>query len=257
MVKRMENKLFKKSYKNIQITIFMIIMFIILSVIGCDEDKPSPTSSPVIRIVPDGALWTGQDVTTGHHNITPPIENFRAVLGWLQTVTISPYQNPGETAIVTVDYIRLIGYMKINSKIIPQIVIEDNYDRPFPRSLNQEEGKLYNRLPRWFAGEVYEYKDVFNSQIQDGFLTIDVAKTPDKIVHWWTPRIYIDPNAQYYLMQIRFKIDGKAAIQIGSDWWKDINSPYLGYGINNIEAWISDWYGNTNGNFVEITVPIL
>lgn len=100
---------------------------------------------------------------------------------------------------------------------------------------------------------------MFNSLISNGQLTISISKTPNRVAHWWTKRFEVNSTCNYFA-KIRFKIKGAASLQIGSDWWRDLNAERNEYDpdcikSNNCEAWASDWFSDTNDRFVTILVP--
>ncbi len=138
-----------------------------------------------------------------------------------------------------------------------QVVDSVDYNIDTVRTLNKNEGGLFKRFPRWFSDNSHTI--ITNSIIENGLLKIIVSDTPDKIVHWWTERVNASPNCKYGL-EIKVRIEGNVSLQLGSDFWRELNSPYNGYdpnciNSNNCEAWVSDWYSDTNGRFIIIRSP--
>lgn len=248
----------------------LIILFGIIWIIasnGCNhldpnlpEDTPpnssnttseniSPEPIEESSFIPDGAIKEGEEI----NRINPP-SGFGSVVSWAQAATLSPNQSSNETAKIWVDYMRLIEDPPGSGT---QIIDEVNYDNIEAEPLSISEGGLYDRSPQWYNTD--NHAPVFNSEIKDGILYIDVSKTPNNIVHWWGQRKKSTPNAKYYI-EIRFKIEGKIGLQLGVDYWIDLSSDWNGWdqnclGVNNCEAWYSDWFGDTEGEFITIRVP--
>lgn len=228
---------------------------------GGGGDSGSNVPIPRDQVIPEHVLISKQKISYP----TPPIQ-YGAAVAWAQSVTLNAYQH-GETAHIEIDYIRLIEQEQgaINSTL----VIESAYDDDKPTLLCDQtgcEGALYERLcadnqyrPEcWFRDDIHE--PMYNSSIAAGTLRIDLSQTPNKVVHWWTPRSLAKQNARYSI-ESRFKITGKGAIQFGVDYWLNLTAAYNGYdsacqSSNNCEAWASNWYGDTNGQFVVKTVPL-
>ncbi len=198
-------------------------------------------------IIPDGAIWHNQTLKQVY---TP--NNFNAVLGWLQAATITPIFS-NDSGIIYVDYMKLI---EVTSNIEKTVYFED-YNMTTIRPLNLNEGGLYKRFPKWFVDN--SHTKIMSSSIENGVLKIIVSDTPDRIVHWWTSRVKTLTNSKY-LLEIKVKIKGKISLQLGSDFWRELDSPYNGFDpncitSNNCEAWISDWYSDTNDEFIIIKAP--
>jgi hypothetical protein len=215
----------------------------VLVLSACADTTPtSPASSPI----PDGAIWLRETIRRSN-----PPSGFTAVAGWLQAATMTSTQ-AGSVARLTIDYMRLIVRRADGSE---HVVSQESYDvsQPYLR-----DGGLFRRSPHWFG--INDATPIYNSVVRDGFLVIDVSATPDNIVHWWTNRVSIDPGSRAFL-EISLMIEGRVGFQMGADYWVDLTSEWNGYdqncqGVNNCEAWVSDWYGDTHGQFVTIRAPI-
>lgn len=199
--------------------------------------------------IPEGAPILQQSIEQD----SPPSE-YSAVVIWAQAATLTSKQSTTEQASVTVDYWKVIENLADGTT---RTIKEDyNYTN---KSFSTGEAGLYIRTPSWFPpGDVHT--EATNMHADSGSLYLDISQTPNNIVHWWTPRLYFTIGATYSA-EIRFKVEGKTAVQFGSDWWKDtIVSPPTEQEIdcskkNNCEAWVSDWYGDTGGQYVTVTVP--
>jgi hypothetical protein len=96
--------------------------------------------------------------------------------------------------------------------------------------------------------------EYLKSSIQNSVLTIDMNATPDNIAHWWTDRKPCKSGATYYV-EMRVRITGQIGLQLSADFWKDMVSSWAGDNVNNREYFNSDWYGDTNGQFIVIRAP--
>lgn len=196
--------------------------------------------------VPDGIIHKKEMVA----RVSPP-EGFTKVVAWAHTVTYS--KDTKSNAVVYVDYLRLIKV--VNGQC--SIVEEDRYTGTGP--LPAERGGIYDREPRWFANNDHHIP-MTNSQIIDDKLVIFVSETPKGIPHWWTKRVDVDPRAQYFV-EIKYKIIGEAAVQVGVDFWKDGVAPHNGWekdciGTNNCEAFVSKPLGPTGNKWAEVKIPM-
>jgi len=213
---------------------------------GGDSNSVPPAQSST---VPQGAIWTAQAI-----NIPTTPSGYAAVVGFALAVTLDPSSH--DQALVEVDYMRLIE-RDLTSGVEIEVAAEEYDDGP--RALEANEGGLYIRIPKWFPpGDAHT--PVTNAEIRDGLLIIDVAKTPDKIVHWWTNRATAGPNHRYYV-EVKIRVTGQAALQLGSDWWRNLTIGYNYYDAtcdtsNNCEAWASNWIVDTKGSFVVRKVPV-
>lgn len=225
---------------------FVFTIIVCLALTGCLETTSIDPEIPSSSIIPNGAILIKEEI----QRPTPP-NGWSAVICWLQAATLSPNQT-NQTAKINIDYMKFLEYNQ-STQITDTIEIT-NYDSISPRPLLENEGGLYRRIPSWFCCND-SHTVMTNSMISNGILSIDLSLTPDRIAHWWTTRQLLKPNCKYYLL-LRVKIEGQASVQIGSDWWITINSPWCGDNVCNRLAWVSDWYGDTGGNYITIKSPI-
>lgn len=223
-------------------------------------DIPEPSTTPVIPAVVTEVVYGNrspipEDTNPGGReerlDVIYAPSGFTTVLGWLQAATLSKTQQ-GEPALIIIDYMNLIEKRADGSEYI---VYNEDYNLSQPYL---QDGGLFIRSPRWFDTD--DSTPIYNSEIKDGFLILDASATPDNILHWWTDRVYCDPHARYFL-EISVKIEGAAGLQLGSDYWVDMESQNNGWdedcqGVNNCEAWSSNWYGDTEGQFITIKAPL-
>ena len=111
----------------------------------------------------------------------------------------------------------------------------------------------------WF-GPGKGSNDFHIDQINGGSFAVDLTQASRRIYHAWTdPRTEAKPGAQYFV-EVVAKISGSARLQLGVDYWRDMTADYNGYDVtchasNNCEVWVSDWYGDTKGEFVTLRAP--
>ena len=201
--------------------------------------------------VPEGAIFSSQSI----RQESPPF-GFGAIVIWAQAATLKGGQSKTEKALITIDYMKTIE--EIGNSRTTLNIEEYNYSN---KGYSTNEAGLYVRYPIWFDPSAKDYHtQATNMFANNGFLVIDVSQKPDCIIHWWLPRVLIKPGAKYFT-EVRLKVEGKCAIQLGSDYWRDL---YVGYNVydpncitsNNCESWISNWVGDTGGDFKVITAPV-
>lgn len=214
--------------------------------VAVDAGSPAtPTGS-----VPDDAPIRSQHVA---YATAPP--GYSHVLAWAQATTLAASAS-GQPAGVEIDYMRLLEENPMTGARKTLVELNFNVDRPSCDG-NGCEGGNFVRRP-WY-GNGGASVPMSNSALSGGSLRIDLARAPDRVAHWWTPRAAAAPGARY-LVEARYRVIGAAALQFGSDWWRGANSPYAGYDAtcqrsNNCEAWLGHWVGDTGGEFVTKTFP--
>lgn len=220
--------------------------FIVTNVIPTSQSSDSSSSSNA----PDGAIWNSETIKYS----TAP-QRFGAVLGWFQIATMKINHDTSIAATIEIDWERVI---EITPDGVRTVVYEENYDSN--GQLPATDGGLYLREPNWFPPGDY-HEPITDSNVSNGILTINVGATPDRIAHWWTDRVVANENYRY-AVEVRARITGELMFQIGSDYWRTLYSPHIdGWDStcqtsNNCEAWISDWYGDTNNEFITINAPL-
>ena len=185
-----------------------------------------------------------------------PPSGYRAVTAHVIGVTLEPKAKP-LIASVYMDYLRLVEKTQTGQQ---RIIAFREYNESHG-SLVPYGGGLYDRfkegLPAWFNTD--NHTPIDHSSIEDGFLFIDVSKTPDKIAHWWIDRTETTPYSKYFI-ESRFKVEGELSIQFGVDYWVSLSAKHNGGSWdcthNNCLAWKSNWYGDTNNKFITVTVPL-
>lgn len=187
---------------------------------------------------------------------TPP--GYSAVLAWANAMTGSSSHAASSPAKVEVDYIRLLEAVSPSDSMTVIASASEEYE--ISRApLSAGEGALYPRIPKCSPGASDEI--IALSSVDSGVLTINLASTPKQYAHWWTPRGSLLVGKSYFV-ESRFRVTGGAYIQFGVDYWRDPVLEYNGYDetcaiSNNCEAWVSDWFADTGGQFIVRRVPVL
>lgn len=226
----------------------LIFSMFILALAGCGAGDTATTAS---SNVPDGALWADQHIFRS----IPP-NGYSAAIGWAQAVTKSVTHDANTPATVEVDWWELVEKLSDGSQVV---VFREDYNDSLPRQLrHNEEGGLFMRSPRWFFTNFNT--EPVNTQIQNGQLTVFCNLKSNSVTHWWTHRVNIYPGATYF-QRMRVKISGDAWLQLGGDWWRSLAAIFLDWNAdcsltNTCDGYVGKWYGNTGGQYVEISVPI-
>lgn len=171
-------------------------------------------------------------------------------------ISVLPSSNPVPTAWVAAatvipgvandGYVE-VDWMQLLDLDADGIVVQENHFNS-NGMLSTDLGGLYYR---WFPPGDY-HVPISNSIVSNGLLRIDVGQMPNYVSHWWLPR-YVGIPGHRYALKMRFRVHGHIGVQLGCDFWANT---YSTNAEDNSEAWLSDWYGDTNGEFVEIVSPL-
>lgn len=205
-----------------------------------------PQSGIEKKIIPHGALWKKETIRQAH---AP--EGYHAAVAWVNVATVFPCTETKRSALVEVRSVKIIEQYPDREEIILEKSFESDVHDGW-------DGALFQRQPYWFGPGEGQVGGV--GIFTTSGLMINARQIPSRIYHGWTnPRVLIDQNAQQ-VVEMEVRISGDARIQLGLDYWRDLGSDYNGYdpncqASNNCEAWIGDWYGETNGEFITIRSP--
>lgn len=117
----------------------------------------------------------------------------------------------------------------------------------------------YHRTP-WFTGGMPTMQPVAATLMDDTY-RLNARFLPKAILHGWTePRIEA-ASGKEYVAEVLVRVAGDARLQLGMDYWKGEKSEYNGWSegcktSNNCQAWLSDWIGDTGGEFILWRAPI-
>lgn len=210
-------------------------------------DVKCETSSVWPGSAPHGAIWERETV---HFKQVP--EGYATLVGWINAATAVPCSD--DRAITPRIEIRTLRLIARNPKGEERVLATID-----PRDREHFVGRLFPRIPEWF-GETEGKSEIAISSAHDDRLTLDLGRAPLRVYHAWTePRIMIDPADQYFI-EIEANITETARLQVGVDYWRDMKGDYTGWDATcttsaNCEGWVSDWYGNTYGEFQTFRAP--
>jgi len=185
------------------------------------EDTYFPAESPF----PRGVFF----------HATPPSEKYTAVVGWMQAIDID---GRGTSSKVEVSMMRL--HATINGE---DVILFEDY---FQKSLSAYNYyKLYSREP-WFDHEVAFMPYTINSS----GLVMNPGSNPNCVYHWWDyHRSLVSFKATLVWFEATVRITGDAGVQIGMDYWEDLNCSDC-----SDEAGASPWYGSSTSEWQHIIV---
>lgn len=219
---------------------------------GGSDPEPVPFECTTTRdyrakLVPDGAQFTSEVVA---HQSTAVLsaQGFDHLVPWLTVVNAESCINHGDLASVFVTKFEVIERTSDGvERVIRRMDTSGTY---------WFEGETYLRTPKWYAGSVPSQPGAMYP-FQGGYIS-DVMRMSPYIWHQWAkPRIAVNPSSRYFIVATMI-ITGAARVQIGYDFWKGADSPDAGYGVNNIQAGVSDWYqadGTATGRLVAVQFP--
>lgn len=159
---------------------FLIICIGIL-LLNCSQDVYDYSK------IPDGAIWLQETIRRD-----TAIHGYNALVIWAQAATLEPDQPETTPAIIEIDYWKVIEIFEGDSSEI----FFEGYD--YKKTFTTNEAGLYCRKPKWFAESCNDAHDqAKNMYALNGFLTIEINKTPNVILHWWTPKLTYKRGAVY------------------------------------------------------------
>ncbi len=209
--------------------------------VKCETSAVWPGSAP------HGAIWGQENV---HLDRVP--DGYTTLVGWINAATAVPCSD--ESAVTPRIEIRTLRLIAQNPAGEERVLAEID-----PREREHFVGRLFPRVPEWF-GETEGKSEIALAATQVDRLVLDLGRAPLRVYHAWTePRIMIDPVDRHFI-EIEANITETARLQVGIDYWRDMRSDYAGWDAScttsaNCEGWVSDWYGNTYGEFQTFRAP--
>lgn len=210
--------------------------------------KTVPNVAGKLKTVPMNAPWKQETFIEGADT-----KGYTTFVGWINAMTALPCASEKIGATVEIRSIRLI---ERTAEGIESVVHMVDFGGDELAAAKAFEGTLLDRTPKEGKGAT----DLRIDHIEKGSFVIDLNKASRRMYHAWTNRrTEAKPGAKYFV-EADVRIVGAARLQFGVDYWRDMTADYAGYDrtchtSNNCEVWISDWYGDTKGNFVTIRAP--
>ncbi|MDD4412643.1 MAG: hypothetical protein PHR00_03280 [Patescibacteria group bacterium] len=250
-----------------KLVIFVLLIFgLIINLISCSDNptqpkatKPSDTVRedktfnlkdciddriiPKAIDIPSDCYDWGRQAWAGDNNN----QDFHAIQGWLQAVTLNKDLAVDSSGLVEIDYIALIErdcYDK--TEVVVDVLNYESFRTV--NSLSTNEGGLFSR---WYIDN--SFAEMTNSLVNKGILKIWPSLFPKNVSHWWMNshgKYQRNPNKDYYI-NCRLRVTGNVAVQIAADYYKEVSSNYP----DNTEAFHSFWIGQTSGKFVTVCYP--
>ncbi len=217
----------------------------------CAVNQKTPNIINQLDLIPHGAQHQKEVVIRA-----VPEPGFHAVLALMQAVTVLPCSSSSDSeAKVTLRNMHLIEQDPKNGN--ENIVAEVNFQQNAPVAFD---GALFPRLPHWYAENNGGSKETNITRQTDDGLEIDLSLAPQEIYHGWTNPKVSAKEGMRYIVEVEAKIVGAARLQIGVDYWRELNSGYNTFDLtcqtsNNCEGYVTKWFGPTGGDFQTIRVP--
>lgn len=210
--------------------------------------KVAPNAAGKLKKVPVGAPWKKETFikeadTTG----------YAAIVGWINAMTVMPCASEKIGATVEIRSVRIIERDADGNESVINTVDFGGDELAAAKAF---EGGLLDRTPK--EGEVD--KSFHIDRIEKGSFVIDLNQASRRMYHaWMNPRVEAKPGAKHFV-EADVRITGAARLQFGVDYWRDQTARYSHYDetchtSNNCEVWISDWFGDTKGEFVTLRAP--
>lgn len=148
--------------------------------------------------------------------------------------------------LIEIDYIEIIqeDLTTNKSSVIERIDYKKN-----KASIPTSEGGLYVRDPWYIAADCP--RPLVNAKQINDHLIIKVGEQPNYISHFWSNWVKTPANTRLYV-KASFKITGEIGFQMGLDYASQMGGRQGG---KNTEAFVSNWYNDTNGKFINVMVP--
>lgn len=183
---------------------------------------------------------------------------FTHVVGMWNIVSVLPCDR-GNEAGVTFRSLQIIERDRESGseRVVQNLSFNETSREPVAPSFDYT---TYYREP-WFTGGGPSFEPIAAAITDDGY-EVNARFVPKVILHGWTePRVQVVPGREYFL-EATLKIAGDARVQLGMDYWKGTSSEYNGWSAgylssNNCQAWLRDWHGDTDGEFISWLVPSL
>lgn len=194
-------------------------------------------------------------------NVSPEYEwmrslGFTHVVGMFNVVTAESCDR-GERATVELRSFSIIEEDEETGETLPVATV--TFGESEMHAGTQLEHRLFYREP-WFTSGVPAEQPII-AAVEDSVYWLNARFVPKAIIHGWTtPRVATKPGKRY-LVSVEARITGAARLQLGMDYWRGEAAAYNGWSAgcetsHNCQAWLSDWHGDTQGEFVTWQAPV-
>lgn len=153
---------------------------------------------------------------------------FSAMTPWLQA-----RHNPiiAPTSCVEVDYVRAYSEVVSGNTIYWTLLVTDEYN-----TWSTSSGGMYT------IGFPTDDHTPMPATTIDGILNFCPSDIANNVWHWWPDRVPYTTATGKFVVEVRLRLTGGACVQIGADWWRDMDAEHAGYNVNNKEVGTSKWY---------------
>lgn len=171
----------------------------------------------------------------GHYDEPSPPTNFHSGTPWLQFVAMdTSMAAAAKEAIVYVRSYRLHALVNGRDTVLTEITAE-KFD---PAS----QSGLFTRFG-WYAGGQYVPMSSTDVERKQDVLVFHLNRHPLNIWHVWGfwLRITLPAGTTRCWSEAEVALSGNVCLQDAFDWWRDPDSFYDGWNVNNIEGAVSTW----------------
>lgn len=179
---------------------------------------------------------------------------FNHLVGMWNAVTAYPCDR-GRPATIEFQQFEVVRLDPSSGKLVPELSLR--FDGSGGSTFDG--GGQWHRSPEWFIfGQPDRQPTV--ASMERGVFRVDLRSIPKAIVHMWTSRTPAVAG-HVYGVRAKVRVTGDARLQLAMDYWKDRDSPGDKpwkedcQGMDNCEAWLGDWIGDTKGEFITIVSP--
>ncbi len=234
----------------------LILLLVVLILPDASGAAPCAANLPE-QVIPKAgekgvAMWPREIIKREYQSAEwMATKEFDHVVGMLNAVTVYPCERE-RAATIEIQKMEIVRFKSDGG-----FVTEASFRFNGPSTIRLD-GAQFRRNPEWFvSGKTVFQKPVL--RLTGGTLSINLKPIPESIVHMWTePRVKAVPGARYGILAV-VRVEGDARLQFGMDYWRG-SMDYNGWSegcatSNNCEAWLSDWIGDTKGEFQQVLMP--
>lgn len=226
--------------------------------VSCSVGSERDTAvSPIERDGSDSAFFAEQTIASEYNPVTRVTDlGFTHLVGMWNITTVRPCDRGAEATVEFRAFKILEQDLATGETSMKQTVTFD--DAQWDEGVTFDY-LTYHRSP-WFTGGGPAVQPIV-AALGDGIYSLNARFIPKGIIHGWTtPRVEAVAGKSY-LIEAEVRVSGDARLQLGMDYWRGVDSNYNGWSegcitSNNCQVWLSDWLGDTGGEFVTWRVPV-